>query len=203
MNIANKLTISRMLMIPFIILFILPIPVEGAAGWNNFVTGIGGHIIALVIFSLASFTDFLDGHFARKNDMVSNFGKFLDPIADKLLVISTLACLVAMDRASVVVLIIIIAREFLVTGLRLMAAEKGVVIAASMFGKAKMVAQLIFIIFLLAEPIFYQLTGAAYPSQPLEIIKTVLVWITVIMTVLSGADYLWKNRRFFLDEKIQ
>ncbi|NLB10255.1 MAG: CDP-diacylglycerol--glycerol-3-phosphate 3-phosphatidyltransferase [Clostridiaceae bacterium] len=201
MNIANKLTISRIILIPFIILFILPIPYEGAAGWNDFVTGPGGHIIALILFSLASLTDYLDGHFARKQNIVSNFGKFLDPIADKLLVISTFACLVALGRASVIVLIIIIAREFLVTGLRLMAAERGVVIAANMFGKAKMVSQLVAIIFLLAEPIFYQLTGIAHPSQPIEIIKAILIWITVIMTVLSGADYLWKNRRFFLNEK--
>ncbi|HHU07130.1 MAG TPA: CDP-diacylglycerol--glycerol-3-phosphate 3-phosphatidyltransferase [Clostridiaceae bacterium] len=199
MNIANKLTVSRILIIPFIILFILPLPFEGAAGWNDFVTGLGGSIIALVLFSLASLTDYLDGHFARKQDMVSNFGKFLDPIADKLLVISTFACLVALDRASVIVLIIIIAREFIVTGLRLMAAEKGVVIAASMFGKAKMVAQLVTIIYLLTEPIFYQLTGIVPPSQPVEIIEAVLVWVTVLMTVLSGVDYLWKNRRFFLD----
>jgi CDP-diacylglycerol--glycerol-3-phosphate 3-phosphatidyltransferase len=199
MNIANKLTISRIILVPFIMLFMLPLPFDWAAKWNSFVTGLGGHIIALTLFILASITDFFDGHYARKWGLVSNFGKFLDPIADKLLVISTFACLVALDRAGVVALVIIIAREFIVTGMRLMAAQQGVVIAASMFGKAKMVTQLIAIIYLLALPIIYQITDLNYPNKPLEIFGTILVGIAVIMTVLSGTDYLWKNRKFFAD----
>lgn len=199
MNIANKLTISRIILVPFIMLFMLPLPFDWATKWNSFVTGLGGHIIALTLFILASVTDFLDGHYARKWGLVSNFGKFLDPIADKLLVISTFACLVALDRAGVVALVIIIAREFIVTGMRLMAAQQGVVIAASMFGKAKMVTQLIAIIYLLALPIIYQITDLNYPNKPLEIFSTILVGIAVIMTVLSGTDYLWKNRKFFAD----
>jgi len=197
MNIANKMTISRIILIPFIMLFLLPIPYAWAEGWNNFVNGLGGNIIALVLFSLASFTDFLDGYYARKMGLVSNFGKFLDPIADKLLVISTFACLVSLNRAGVVVMIVIIAREFLVTGMRLMAAQQGVVVAASMFGKAKMVTQLIAIIYLLLEPILFKIFNTNYPSRAMEIIRIVLIGIAAIMTVLSGADYMWKNRRFF------
>ncbi|HHV41925.1 MAG TPA: CDP-diacylglycerol--glycerol-3-phosphate 3-phosphatidyltransferase [Clostridiaceae bacterium] len=197
MNIANKMTISRIILIPFIMLFLLPIPYAWAEGWNNFVNGLGGNIIALVLFSLASFTDFLDGYYARKMGLVSNFGKFLDPIADKLLVISTFACLVSLNRAGVVVMIVIIAREFLVTGMRLMAAQQGVVVAASMFGKAKMVTQLIAIIYLLLEPILFKIFNTNYPSRAMKIIRIVLIGIAAIMTVLSGADYMWKNRRFF------
>ena len=197
MNIANKMTISRIILIPFIMLFLLPIPYTWAEGWNNFVNGLGGNIIALVLFSLASFTDFLDGYYARKMGLVSNFGKFLDPIADKLLVISTFACLVSLNRAGVVVMIVIIAREFLVTGMRLMAAQQGVVVAASMFGKAKMVTQLIAIIYLLLEPILFKIFNTNYPSRAMKIIRIVLIGIAAIMTVLSGADYMWKNRRFF------
>ncbi len=199
MNIANKLTISRILLVPFIMLFMLPMPFAGATKWNNFVTGLGGSLIALILFLIASITDFLDGHYARKLGLVSNFGKFLDPIADKLLVIATFACLVALDRAGVVALVIIIAREFLVTGMRLMAAQQGVVIAASMFGKAKMVTQLVAIIYLMALPIVYQIADLIYPNELLEAFNKVLVWIAVIMTVLSGTDYLWKNRKFFAD----
>ncbi len=200
MNIANKLTILRIILVPLIILFLLPIPYSWAAGWNSFVLGLGGSIIALLLFSLASITDYLDGHYARKMNLVSDFGKFLDPIADKLLVISTFACLVALDRTSVIVLIVIIAREFLVTGMRLMAAQQGVVIAASMFGKAKMVAQLITIIFLLLEPIVYLLFQLDTPLKILETLDLILIWITVMMTILSGADYLWKNRKLIFYE---
>ena len=96
-------------------------------------------------------------------------------------------------------LVIIIAREFLVTGMRLMAAQQGVVIAASMFGKAKMVTQLVAIIYLMALPIIYQITDTIYPNKLLEAFDKILVWIAVIMTVLSGTDYLWKNRKFFAD----
>lgn len=199
MNIANKLTISRILLVPFIMLFMLPMPFAGATKWNNFVTGLGGCLIALILFLIASITDFLDGHYARKLGLVSNFGKFFDPIADKLLVIATFSCLVALDRAGVVALVIIIAREFLVTGMRLMAAQQGVVIAASMFGKAKMVTQLVAIIYLMALPIIYQITDTIYPNKLLEAFDKILVWIAVIMTVLSGTDYLWKNRKFFAD----
>lgn len=199
MNIANKLTISRILLVPFIMLFMLPMPFAGAAKWNSFVTGLGGSIVALFLFLIASITDFLDGHYARKLGLVSNFGKFLDPIADKLLVIATYACLVALDRAGVVTLVIIISREFLVTGMRLMAAQQGVVIAASMFGKAKMVTQLAAIIYLMSLPIVYKIADFIYPNVILEAFSTILVWIAVIMTVLSGADYLWKNRKFFAD----
>lgn len=178
-------------------IFMLPIPADWAADWNAFVNGLGGNIVALVLFVFASLTDYWDGSIARKNNLVSNFGKFLDPIADKLLVISTFACFLVRGKTGVVALVVIVGREFLVTGMRLLAAEKGVVISASLFGKAKTVTQLIALIFLFTEPILGHIFVSADIRNVFSIVGEVLVLIAIAMTIFSGIDYLYKNRRFF------
>lgn len=132
MNTPNKLTVVRMIMVPFFVLFMLT-DFAGAAGkW-----------ISLLLFVAASFTDYLDGHLARKYNLVTDFGKFMDPLADKLLVCSALICLVEMDRLAAWIVIIIIGREFIISGFRLVAADNGVVIAASYWGKFKLLLRVI------------------------------------------------------------
>ena len=172
MNTPNKLTVVRMIMVPFFVLFMLT-DFAGAAGkW-----------ISLLLFVAASFTDYLDGHLARKYNLVTNFGKFMDPLADKLLVCSALICLVEMDRLAAWIVIIIIGREFIISGFRLVAADNGVVIAASYWGKFKTVSQMIMIILMIMN------LGGIF-----DILETVFVWLALILTVVSLVDYLYKNR---------
>src|SRR5699024_4695521 len=140
MNTPNKLTLFRVVMIPFFVVFMLA-PIGGAAAkW-----------IALAIFIIASLTDALDGYLARRDNLITDFGKFMDPLADKLLVCSALICLVELDKIPCWVVIIIIAREFIISGFRLIAADNGVVIAASYWGKFKTVSQMVMIILLIAD----------------------------------------------------
>ncbi|MEG0874783.1 MAG: CDP-diacylglycerol--glycerol-3-phosphate 3-phosphatidyltransferase [Clostridiales bacterium] len=170
MNLPNAITLVRILMIPLILLFLLVnIP--------------GGNMIATIIFLIASLTDGLDGHYARSMNQVTTLGKFLDPLADKLLIIATLSCLVSMNRVGVVAVILIIARELMVTGLRAIAADAGIVIAASYFGKVKTVSQII--------AVTYVLLAGTITILPLWI-GTVLIWIAVVFTILSGYDYFVK-----------
>ncbi|HIV35103.1 MAG TPA: CDP-diacylglycerol--glycerol-3-phosphate 3-phosphatidyltransferase [Candidatus Blautia intestinigallinarum] len=172
MNTPNKLTVVRMIMVPFFVLFMLT-DFAGAAGkW-----------ISLLLFVAASFTDYLDGHLARKYNLVTDFGKFMDPLADKLLVCSALICLVEMDRLAAWIVIIIIGREFIISGFRLVAADNGVVIAASYWGKFKTVSQMIMIILMIMN------LGGIF-----DILETVFVWLALILTVVSLVDYLYKNR---------
>ena len=138
MNTPNKLTIARMILVPFFVLIIL-------TGWG----GDANRYICLAIFVVASITDWFDGHLARKNNLVTNFGKFMDPLADKLLVCSALICMIELDRLPAWFVIIIIAREFIISGFRLIAAENGVVIAANYWGKFKTASQMIMIILLI------------------------------------------------------
>ena len=138
MNTPNKFTVARMIMVPFFVLFML-------AGF----AGTAGKWIALAIFVVASLTDYLDGHLARKYNLVTDFGKFMDPLADKLLVCSALICLVELDRLAAWIVIVIIGREFIISGFRLVAADNGVVIAASYWGKFKTVSQMIMIILMI------------------------------------------------------
>ena len=138
MNTPNKLTIARMILVPFFVLFIL-------TGWG----GDANRYVCLAIFVVASITDWFDGHLARKNNLVTNFGKFMDPLADKLLVCSALICMIELDRLPAWFVIIIIAREFIISGFRLIAAENGVVIAANYWGKFKTVSQMVMIILLI------------------------------------------------------
>ena len=171
MNLPNKLTVARVIMIPFFVLFML--------------TGLGGAAskwIALAIFIIASLTDLLDGHIARKYNLVTNFGKFMDPLADKLLVCSAMICLVEMGKLPAWIVIVIISREFIISGLRLIASDNGRVIAASYWGKFKTTFQMLMICLMIAD------------ISALSAVTAAVMWIALILTVVSLVDYLVKNR---------
>ena len=172
MNLPNKLTTFRVILIPFFVFFLLAPYFEGY-----------GNYIALVIFIVASLTDFLDGKIARKYNLVTNFGKFMDPLADKLLVCSALICLIALDRIPAWIVIVIISREFIISGFRLIAAENGVVIAANYWGKFKTVSQMIMIILLLID------LGGVF-----DILEQIFIWLSLALTVISLITYIWQNR---------
>ena len=178
MNVPNTLTIIRVLLIPFFVAFMLC----NITAYDNY--------IALAIFIVASLTDTLDGYLARKNNQVTNFGKFMDPLADKLLVCSALICLLSNGMISTVVVLIIIAREFIISGFRLVAVDNGIVIAASWWGKAKTISQMIMIILLIAN------FGGVF-----DILETAFVYIAVVLTVVSLVDYIWKNRAVLNEQK--
>lgn len=166
MNLPNKLTILRVFLVPIFVIFMLT---NLGGPYNNW--------ISLVIFVAASLTDLLDGYLARKNNLVTNFGKFMDPLADKLLVCSALICLMAIDRVPAWMVLVIISREFIISGFRLVASDAGVVIAASYWGKFKTISQIVMIITLLIE----------FPYA------FVFSWIAVILTIVSLVDYMAKN----------
>jgi CDP-diacylglycerol--glycerol-3-phosphate 3-phosphatidyltransferase len=171
MNLPNKLTILRVVMIPFFVAFML-LPVTGGADkW-----------IALALFIVASLTDMLDGHIARKYHLVTNFGKFMDPLADKLLVCSALICLVDLKRIPSWIVIVIIAREFIISGFRLIASDNGVVIAASYWGKFKTTFQMVMICLMIAN------------LEPLAFVTKLVMWAALLLTVISLVDYLVKNK---------
>ena len=173
MNLPNKLTILRVILIPFFVVFML-----------FDITGVADKWIALVIFCVASLTDMLDGKIARKYNLVTNFGKFMDPLADKLLVCTALICLTSMDRLNVIVVLVIIAREFIISGFRLVASDNGIVIAASYWGKFKTVSQMALIIVLIMD------LGGVW-----NVVGTVLTWVALILTVVSLIDYIAKNKQ--------
>lgn len=177
MNLPNKLTMFRVILIPFFVLFML-VDITTADKW-----------IALAIFIVASLTDLLDGKIARKYNLVTNFGKFMDPLADKLLVCSALICLVEMAELPAWMVIIIIAREFIISGFRLIASDNGVVIAASYWGKFKTTFQMVMICLLIAD------------IAAIGIITNVIVWIALILTVVSLIDYLLKNKDIMKETK--
>lgn len=183
MNLANKLTMFRVILIPFFVFFMLA-PIFGEAR-------VLADIIALMIFVVASLTDLLDGKIARKYNLVTNFGKFMDPLADKLLVCSALICLVAMDRLAAWMVVVIIAREFIISGFRLIAADNNVVIAASMWGKYKTTFQMAMVILLILNWSFLWF----------EILTGVVVWIAVILTIVSLIDYLMKNKDVLKEQR--
>lgn len=178
MNLPNKLTILRTIMIPVFLIFL-------------YIPGLGmtGDVFAAAIFVLASFTDFLDGKIARKYNLVTNFGKFMDPLADKLLVCSALIALVDLDRIPAWVVIIIISREFIISGFRLIASDNGVVIAASYWGKFKTTFQMIMIILLILN--------IDYPYS--NIVNMVIMYIALALTIISLLDYIIKNYKVFID----
>lgn len=186
MNIANKLTVSRVIMIPVFLIFLL-VPMHLG---NDLIVGQTtlsvGQLIATLIFIIASITDWLDGYLARKLNLVSNFGKFLDPLADKLLVMAALVTLVQLGVIPGWMVVLILAREFAVTGLRLVAVEGGLVIAASKIAKWKTTFQMLAIILLLLNNMPFGING--FPFAML------FMWIAVILTVISGWDYFYKNR---------
>lgn len=172
MNTPNLLTILRIVLIPFFVFFML----AGGSEYSKW--------IALAIFAVASLTDTLDGYLARKNHQVTNFGKFMDPLADKLLVCSAMICLIDSGKLASWIVIIIISREFIISGFRLVAADNGIVIAASWWGKLKTVSQMAMIILLIAD------LGGIFTT--LEIVVT---YIALVLTVVSLVDYIWKNKQ--------
>ena len=173
MNLPNKLTILRIIMIPFFVLFML---LDGGANQTY-------RYIAAVIFIVASFTDLLDGKIARKYNLVTNFVKFMDPLADKLLVCSGLICFVGLGALPAWFVIIIISREFIISGFRLVASDNGVVIAASYWGKFKTVSQMIMSVLLIVN------------IPALSILTAIFSVIALVLTVVSLIDYIAKNYR--------
>lgn len=171
MNLPNKLTTFRVILIPFFVFFMLA---PDMTGINNY--------IAVAIFIVASLTDLLDGKIARKYNLVTNFGKFMDPLADKLLVCSAMICMIPSGQLSAWFVIVIIAREFIISGFRLVASDNGIVIAASYWGKFKTVSQMAMIIVLIMN------LGGVF-----DLIGTALIWISLILTVVSLIDYIAKN----------
>lgn len=163
MNTPNKLTIARMIIVPFLVIFLL-------TGWG----GEANRYISLTLFVVASVTDWFDGYLARKNNLVTNFGKFMDPLADKLLVCSAMICMIDLKRLSAWFVIIIIAREFIISGFRLIAAENGIVIAANYWGKFKTASQMIMIILLILhfDGIFV-------------ILEQIFIWLSLALTIIS------------------
>ena len=173
MNLPNKLTMLRVILIPFFVFFLL----------SPYFPGYGNYI-AVAIFIVASATDMLDGKIARKYNLVTNFGKFMDPLADKLLVCSALICLIERGQLASWIVIIIISREFIISGFRLVASDNGIVIAASYWGKFKTISQMLMVIVLLLE----------LPHPAFRILGIVLTYAALILTVVSLVDYMWKNK---------
>ena len=174
MNLPNKLTLLRVLMIPVFCVFLHFSPDSTLWRW-----------LSLGVVALACLTDWLDGQIARRRNLVTNFGKFMDPIADKILVMSAFVMLAAQNRMEAWAVVVILAREFIVSGFRLVAAEGGVVIAASTIAKYKTASQMFAVL----------LTIVLVPG-PYEIIARIVLYVSVFLTALSGADYIWKNRKF-------
>ena len=179
MNLPNKLTLFRVILIPFFVICLLLDP-----------SSLQLRLAADLIFIIASLTDMLDGKIARKYNLVTNFGKFMDPLADKLLVCSAMICLISTGQLYAWVVIIIVAREFIISGFRLIAVENGKVIAANIYGKLKTVSQMLMIIVLVANfdfPIWYYLGQA-------------LIWISLVLTVLSLVVYIWQNKEVLKEQ---
>jgi CDP-diacylglycerol--glycerol-3-phosphate 3-phosphatidyltransferase len=182
MNLPNKLTLFRVILIPFFVFFLLAPYFEGY-----------GNYIALAIFIVASLTDMLDGKIARKYNLITDFGKFMDPLADKLLVCSALIGLVELNLLPAWIVIIIIAREFIISGFRLIASDNGIVIAASYWGKFKTVFQMLMVIVLILNQ---------YLENPvLSVIGTILIVLATLLTVISLVDYIWKNKDVLKEQK--
>ncbi len=173
MNTPNKLTIARMILVPFLVIFML-------TEWG----GEANAYISAGIFIIASITDWFDGYLARKNNLVTNFGKFLDPLADKLLVCSSLICLVEMDMLEAWIVIIIIAREFIISGFRLIAVENGIVIAANYWGKFKTVSQMVMIILLILD------FGGFF-----DVLESVFIGLSLALTIISLLTYIIQNKK--------
>ena len=180
MNLPNKLTVLRVIMIPFFVVSLLAFHGEGRLLRN----------LAAAIFIVASLTDMLDGKIARKYNLVTNFGKFMDPLADKLLVCSALICLIELGQLPSWMVIIIVSREFIISGFRLIAAEQGIVIAASYWGKFKTTFQMIAVILMIVDlPVLHILTVAC-------------TWIALVLTVVSLVDYIAKNHKVLTEGAI-
>lgn len=185
-NLANRITIARIFLVPVVIFLLL----ERYDIWSvtiNHRTTTGSEMIAAFVFIVVASTDALDGYIARKRKLVTNFGKFLDPLADKLLISAVLIGLVEMQRLSAWVAILIISREFAVTGLRLIAAAEGIVLAASKLGKLKTVTQIVAMVALIINNFPFSFVGFNFDE--------VMVYLMVLITLISGIDYFVKNKQ--------
>ena len=180
MNLPNKLTLFRVILIPFFVFFLLAPYFEGY-----------GNYIAVAIFIVASLTDMLDGKIASKYNLVTNFGKFMDPLADKLLVCSAMICLISTGQLAAWIVIIIIAREFIISGFRLIASDNGIVIAASYWGKFKTTFQMLMVIVLILN----------IPNQFFTVLGTILTYIALALTIISLIDYIAKNKDVLKEQK--
>ena len=178
MNLPNKLTVVRMVLVPFFVAALLLSKTNDSLKW-----------VALALFVIASLTDFADGYIARKYNLVTNFGKFMDPLADKILTISGMICLVELGRIPSWIVVIIVAREFIISGFRLVAAENGVVIAANYWGKFKTTFQMIMII----------LMSMNIPQ--LQIVTNIVMWIALALTLISLWTYIMANKQVLAGEK--
>ena len=197
MNLPNKLTLSRIILTPFFVAaMLIDFPFH--------------YLVALAIFGIASVTDMLDGKIARKQNLVTNFGKFSDPLADKILVLSTLVCFVQLGLCSSIIVIIVLFREFAVSSIRLLAATDGKVVAANIWGKVKTVTQIIAIILIFLLQFIIELMNMNFIpvgnsnvemfAFVFNIIGNVALWISTIICLISGVIYIWDNRKFISEK---
>lgn len=177
MNLPNKITLLRVLMIPIFLVILL---VE-AIPYNE--------VIALIVFALACITDAIDGHIARKHNLITDFGKFMDPLADKLLVSAALICFTAQGLVPAWIVVVIISREFIISGFRTIAVEKGVVIAAGKSGKLKTAVQMVMCILFIIN----------FDNEIINIVEQVFMWLALVLTVVSLTEYLYKNRKIITE----
>lgn len=190
MNLPNKLTVFRViLVVPFVVILL-----GQNAHWGWYDALFGGVMeymnqMALAVFIIACLTDLLDGKIARKYHLITNFGKFMDPLADKLLVCSAMICLIELDRIPAYIVVIIMSREFIISGFRLIASDNDIVIAASMRGKYKTVSQMIMVILMLAD------------IAALQPVTTIVMYVATVLTIVSLVDYIYKNRSVLSDFK--
>ena len=180
MNLPNKLTVLRVILIPF---FVVSLMIENGANQTF-------RYVAAAIFIIASLTDLLDGKIARKYNLVTNFGKFMDPLADKLLVCSALICLIQLGQLPAWMVIIIVSREFIISGFRLVAAEQGIVIAASYWGKFKTTFQMIAVVLMILN------------FEALSVVTLICTWAALILTIISLVDYIAKNHKVLTEGKM-
>lgn len=193
MNLPNRLTLIRIALVPLVLFFLLPPNFSSLPSLNLFLRTYGP-LIALVLFVVASLTDYYDGKIARAQQLVTNMGKFLDPIADKVLVLSVFIALVQLGYLSAGWAILVLFREFVVSGLRLLAIEQNVIIAAGLLGKIKTASQMTAIIILMVYLSFLPLFPSSSLLSILYCISMLVLAFSMLMTVVSGIDYVWKNR---------
>lgn len=190
MNLPNKLTVLRIILVPFMVAaMLIPFPFH--------------YLVAGLIFGVASLTDYFDGKIARERNLITNFGKFADPIADKILVVSALVCFLANGLCDPIIILIVLFREFVVTSIRLSAASSGTVVAANMWGKVKTVTQMIAIIAVFVFQVALEVY-AVFPYAPqlaiqmveniFYVVGEVMMWISVVFTVISGVKYVLDNK---------
>ena len=179
MNLPNKLTMLRLVLVP-VVMAVLLLPM---IPWQV------AYSVGVVLLALTSLTDMLDGKIARKYNLITNFGKFMDPLADKLLVSAAMICLIELGRIPAYIVVIIISREFIISGFRLIASDNNIVIAASMWGKYKTVFQMVMVILMLAN------------IPALQTVTTIVMWIATILTIVSLVDYVYKNKSVLSDFK--